>query len=90
MLLLTPAILAVIRSVAGSSLKAIHFFPALCGAFVVLLTGLMTRELGGEKRAVALASLAAIIPIGYLGVDSLFTYDFIDKLFERSGVRSLL
>jgi hypothetical protein len=81
MLPLTPAILAVIRAVAGSSLKTIHFLPAICGALVVVLTGLMTRELGGEKRAVALASLAAIIPIGYLGVDSLFTYDFLDKLF---------
>jgi hypothetical protein len=90
MLPLTPAILAVIRLVAGSSLKAIHFFPALCGAFVVALTGLMTRELGGEKRAVALASLAAIIPIGFLGVDSLFTYDFLDKLFWVTNIYLLV
>ncbi len=86
MLPLTPAILAVIRSVAGSSLKTIHFLPALSGAFVVLLTGLMTRELGGGKRAVALASLAAIIPLAYLGGDSLFTYDFLDKLFWVANI----
>ena len=86
MLPMTPAILAVIRMVAGSSLKTIHFMPALCGAFVVLLTGLMTRELGGEKRAVALACLAAIIPLGYLGSDSLFTYDFLDKLFWVTNI----
>jgi hypothetical protein len=90
MLPLTPAILAVIRAVVGSSLKAIHFLPALCGAFVVLLTGLMTRELGGEKRAVALASLAAIIPLGYLGVDSLFTYDFLDKLIWVTNIYLLI
>jgi 4-amino-4-deoxy-L-arabinose transferase-like glycosyltransferase len=81
MLPLTPALLALIRSFAGSSLKAIHFLPALSGAIIVLLTGLMTRELGGEKQAVALAGLAVIIPIGYLGMDSLYTYDFIDKIF---------
>lgn len=90
MLPMTPAILAVIRLVTGSSLKAIHFLPALCGALVVLLTGLMTRELGGQKRAVALASLAVIIPIGYLGVDSLFTYDFLDKLFWVANIYLLV
>jgi hypothetical protein len=80
MLPLTPGILAGIRAVLGDSLKALHVLPALCGALVVLLTGMTTRELGGKKFAVAVSATAALIPIGYLGMDSLFTYDFIDKI----------
>ncbi len=78
---LTPSVLAFIRRLFGDSLKALHFLPAFCGALIVLLTGFMARELGGKKFALTLAAIAVIIPPGYLGVDSLFTYDFLDKLF---------
>ena len=37
----------VTRNLLGESLFALRFFPAVCGALVVLLTGLMARELGG-------------------------------------------
>ncbi len=80
MLPLTPGILACVRFVLGDSLKALHFLPALCGAFVVLLTGMIARELGGKKLAIMISAAAALIPLGYLGIDSLFTYDFIDKI----------
>lgn len=80
MLPLTPGILACVRFVLGDSLKALHVLPALCGALVVLLTGVIARDLGGKKRAIAVSATAALIPIGYLGIDSLFTYDFIDKI----------
>lgn len=81
MLPLTPTVLAIIRWLLGDSLKALHFLPALCGAIIVLLTGIITRELGGKKFALTLAAIAVIIPPGYLGMDSLFTYDMLDKLF---------
>lgn len=45
-----------IRSVLGDSVFALRIFPALCGFFFVLMTGLIARELGGKKFAVVLAS----------------------------------
>lgn len=78
---LTPAVLAIIRWLLGNSLKALHFLPAFCGALIVLFTGFITRNLGGKKFALTLAAIAVIIPPGYLGMDSLFTYDMLDKLF---------
>ena len=56
-----PGILACIRVVLGDSLKALHFLPALCGAFVVLLTGMIARELGGKKLAIMISATAALI-----------------------------
>jgi 4-amino-4-deoxy-L-arabinose transferase-like glycosyltransferase len=47
-------ITALTRGLLGESLFALHFFPALAGALIVLLTGLMARELGGGKFAQAL------------------------------------
>lgn len=81
MLPLTPTVLAIIRCLLGDSLKALHFLPAFCGALIVLLTGFITRKLGGKKFALTLAAIAVIIPPGYLGMDSLFTYDMLDKFF---------
>src|SRR5204863_1415836 len=39
----------------GNSLFAIRFLPALAGAAMVAMTGLIARELGGRRWAVALA-----------------------------------
>src|ERR1041384_2172779 len=48
------------RAVLGDSLIAIRFFPAVAGAVMVLLTGLMTIELGGKRFAVTLACLCVL------------------------------
>src|SRR5512138_1303677 len=37
---------AFVRLTLGDSLLALHFFPALAGAIVILLTGWIARELG--------------------------------------------
>jgi predicted membrane-bound mannosyltransferase len=42
------------RVLLGESLFAIRFFPAVAGAAIVFLTGIITRELGGGRFAVAL------------------------------------
>ena len=41
----------VTRHLLGDSLFALRFFPAICGGLIVLLTGLMVRELGGGGYA---------------------------------------
>src|SRR5215216_6719033 len=39
---------AFVRLMLGDSLLALHFFPALAGAGVIVLTGLMARQLGAD------------------------------------------
>jgi hypothetical protein len=77
---LVPMIAFIIR-LFGNSLFVLHFLPAVSGALVVLLTGLMVREIGGNRFAQVLAAIAVIVAPAYLGTDSLFTADPFDKLF---------
>src|SRR5918999_198059 len=46
---------ALARATLGDSLLALHLLPALAGAAVVMLAGLMARELGGGRFAQGLA-----------------------------------
>src|SRR5689334_23403567 len=46
---------AFVRLTLGDSLLALHFFPALAGAGVIVLTGLMTRQLGADNFGQVLA-----------------------------------
>jgi len=78
---LAPFLLFLVRSVLGSSLTAIHVLPALSGAAVILFTFRMARELGGSLGAARLAAVAATLAPQFLGSDSLYSYDYLDKLF---------
>src|SRR5579863_7188897 len=49
------------RALFGDSLHAIRFFAALASPALILLTGLITRELGGGRFAVALACLCVLV-----------------------------
>ena len=42
-------ITALTRVTSGESLFALHFFPSIAGTLIVLLAGLMARELGGGR-----------------------------------------
>jgi 4-amino-4-deoxy-L-arabinose transferase-like glycosyltransferase len=65
----------------GHSIAALHVLPALAGAAIVVLTGLMARELGGGRTAQGVAALAALMAPAFLGADSLFTMDAFDELW---------
>jgi len=78
---LIALITALTRATLGESLFAIRFFPALAGALIVLLAGLMARELGGGSFAQALAALAAIVAPAFLAMNSLLTMDSFDQLW---------
>src|SRR5206468_3499084 len=56
----------VTRTLLGDSVVAIRLPSALASAGLVLLTGLMARELGGRRAAQALACLCAVIAPVYL------------------------
>jgi len=74
-------IAALTRALLGESLFALHFFPALAGALIVLLTGLMARELGGGRLAQALAAIAVLVAPVFLGMNSILTMDSFDELW---------
>jgi hypothetical protein len=72
---------ALVHIVPGNSLVVYHLLPAIAGALLVLLTGLIARELGGRRFAQCLAALASLAAITFLGIDSLFSMDSFDELW---------
>jgi Dolichyl-phosphate-mannose-protein mannosyltransferase len=72
---------ACIHSLFGDVLVAYHVLPALAGATVVVLSGLMARELGGKRFAQSLAAIASLVALTFLGINSLFSMDSFDELF---------
>jgi hypothetical protein len=72
---------ALVHTIPGNSLVAYHILPAIAGSLLVLLTGLMARELGGGRFAQCLAALASLAAITFLAIDSLFSMDSFDELW---------
>src|SRR5215212_340856 len=66
---------------AGDALWAIHVVPALASSLIVLVTGLMARELGGGRFAQILAAIASLAAVAFLAVGSLFSMDALDELW---------
>jgi len=79
-----PPLIALIakiaRSLLGDSLSAIRLFPALAGAGMVLLTGLIARELGGQRFAQGLAALACLLAPGFLAMDHFLSMNAFEPL----------
>jgi 4-amino-4-deoxy-L-arabinose transferase-like glycosyltransferase len=80
-----PPLIALVAKVldvlAGDALWAIHIVPALATALIVLVTGLMARELGGGRFAQVLAAIASLAAVAFLAVGSLFSMDALDELW---------
>jgi hypothetical protein len=78
-----PLIAAVawfVRHTLGSSLVAIRILPALAGAAVVFLTGVLARELGGGRFAQFLAATAILFAPAYLAFDSFLSMNAFEPL----------
>ncbi|MGI9107404.1 MAG: glycosyltransferase family 39 protein [Pyrinomonadaceae bacterium] len=78
------------RELFGDSLFAIRLFPALAGALKVLLTGLIARELGGRRLAVALACLCVLIAPVYLVADYLLSMNAFEPLFWMGAAYAII
>ncbi len=74
----------------GDSLVALHLFPALAGAAVVVLAGLMARELGGGRFAQGLAAMATLVAPSFLAMGTFLSMDAFDQLFWVSAAYVLL
>ncbi|GAC1447772.1 MAG: glycosyltransferase family 39 protein [Ktedonobacterales bacterium] len=72
---------ALVHVTLGDSLVAIHILPAVAGACLVFVTGLMARELGGGRFAQGLAALGSLVAVIYLATASIFSMDVLDELW---------
>jgi hypothetical protein len=72
---------ALLRVIAGDNLVAIHVIPALTCSLLVVLTGLMARELGGGQAAQLVAGVGALFTVDFMATGSLFSMDVLDQLW---------
>jgi len=78
---LFPAIVAAVHATLGDSLLAVRLLPALAGAALVVMTGLMARDLGGRRFAQGIAALAVLVAPIWLALHSIDTMNALDQLF---------
>jgi len=87
---LAPFVLYIGRSLFGESLHAIRLLPALALGAEILITGLITRELGGKRFAVLLACLAVLVAPVILNNASRFSMNPFESLFWMGSIYFLL
>jgi 4-amino-4-deoxy-L-arabinose transferase-like glycosyltransferase len=78
---LTPFIARIALDLFGASLAGLRFFAALAQGLVVILAGLMARELGGKRPAQLVAALAVAIAPMSISAGMLFQYVSFDYLW---------
>lgn len=78
---MTAGVIWLVRVTLGDSLFALRVVPALCGAAIVVLTGLVARELGGRRFAQGLAALCALVGPIFLATSALMVMNILDMLF---------
>jgi hypothetical protein len=64
----------------GTSLWVLRLLPALAGAGTIVLAGVLARQLGGQRWAISLASLAALMAPISLAFSHIFTMNAFDPL----------
>ena len=77
----TPFLGRVAMEIFGPSLRGARFFAAVAEAIVVVLAGLMARELGGKRLAQIVAAFAAAIGPVSMGSGVLLQYVAFDYLW---------
>ena len=78
---LSIAVLQLVRLVLGDSLWAIRLPAWLAAAGTVFVTGLLTRQLGGNRFAQILAALCVAVGPVYLAVGHFFSMNAFDLFF---------
>lgn len=71
---------AALNFVAGDALVAIHVVPALAGAALVFVAGMIAKELGGNRWAQILSAVATLVT-AQLAFSSIFSMDILDALW---------
>jgi Dolichyl-phosphate-mannose-protein mannosyltransferase len=87
---MAPFVLYISRALFGESLQAIRVLPALALGAEILITGLITRELGGKRFAVCLACLSVLVAPVILGNATRFSMNPFEPLFWMGAIYFLL
>jgi hypothetical protein len=77
---LIPFLMKLSRLLLGDSMRSIRTVPALATSAAVILTGMIARELGGRRFAVAFSALAFIAVPFYLNDGSVMTTNCLEPL----------
>lgn len=83
-------IMALTRVLFGTSVFALHVFPALASSFTLLFAGLTARKMGGGKFAQVLTAVAVMAAPMYMSVVGYFSYDVFDQLMSAIVVFMLV
>ena len=79
-----PPLVALVAWIAqhllGGSIVAVRLLPVLSGATVVVFTGLLARELGGQRFAQFLAALTILFAPSFLAFDSFLSMNAFEPL----------
>lgn len=78
---LSIVLLWINRLLFGDSLVALRLLPALAGAALVVLAGLIARSLGGGTRAQVVAGIAMIVAPVYLSIHGFYSMNGFEPLF---------
>src|SRR5271169_1377954 len=87
---LASLLMRVSRFLFGDSLRAMRFLPALANGAEIVLTGLITRELGGKRFAVLLACLSVLMAPVILNNATRFSMNPFEPLFWMGSICFLL
>jgi hypothetical protein len=87
---LSPLVEFLSRSTFGESMHALRLLPALAFGTEVLLTGLITRELGGKRFAIFLGCLGVLLAPVIVNNASRFSMNPFEPLFWMGAVYFLL
>ncbi|MGA2875086.1 MAG: glycosyltransferase family 39 protein [Nitrososphaerales archaeon] len=72
---------AFLNLISKDSLISIHVVPALNEAFLVFVTGMIAKELGGGSKAQILAAISTLVSLDLLAFGSILTPDSFDSLW---------
>jgi len=78
--LLTPWVARAVDLLFGPSLLALRVVPAVLGCVLVVMTALLARELGGDRKAQVLAALCFALDPFFLGANHLFQTVTFDQV----------
>jgi 4-amino-4-deoxy-L-arabinose transferase-like glycosyltransferase len=76
---------AATRLTVGDSLVALHVWPAVANAILIVTTAWLARELGGGRFAQGLAALGSATSVLFLTTGSIFSMDALDQLWWALG-----
>jgi len=79
---LAPIILAIYQFIFGNSLYLIRIIPAMAGSVTIIIVGLITKELGGNKRAQIFAAFCIFASPVYAAIAGFYSMNVFEPLLS--------